>query len=108
MFRFINLKPSYIAGLMPKNLSQSFHKESSFHLPKTADPFKHLNLSHDKIMMNSRPVRSKQKPVRPRKTTDDFKLVYKSPKYLNKHKAKAKDIDGSFMPKTHHNLDHVS
>lgn len=58
--------------------------------------------------MNSRPVRSKQKPVRPRKTTDDFKLVYKSPKYLNKHKAKAKDIDGSFMPKTNHNLDHVS
>lgn len=43
--------------------------------------------------------------MKSRKSTDDFKLEYKSPKYLRKKKAE--DLECSFIPKTNLNLDHV-
>jgi hypothetical protein len=38
--------------------------------------------------------------------SDDFKVAYKSPIYLNK--SKVKKLDHSFLPKTNKDYDHVS
>jgi hypothetical protein len=76
-----------IDKLFTKTGEHNFYKDSSFNIPATSNSFKEIEFDNRNLALSLRPVQSKGNIIQNRNSLDDFKLVYKSPKYLNKKKA---------------------
>lgn len=76
--------------------------ETSFGHPRTSNSFRAVNMAHDESL----PIELNQRSTVNKDVSDDFKVVYKSPRYMNK--SKVKKLERSFVPKTNKDYDNVS